>query len=108
MSDQEAVAALAKALAVAAGSAAETLAALRADPDGSRALVAALGGGLDGPLDDHADPRYRPLMLAVWAADEAFQKAGDAGTKTWLDGYFLPELQAHGLTVARLAGEERR
>ena len=48
----------------------------------------------------HSDPEYRPLMLAVRAADEEFEKTGDAGTKTWLDDYFLPALAEHGLTVA--------
>jgi len=51
----------------------------------------------------HSDPEYRPLMLAVRAADEEFEKTGDAGTKTWLDDYFLPALAEHGLTVASVA-----
>jgi hypothetical protein len=65
--------------------------------------AAAIARDREGPVTEHADPRYRPLMLAVRAADEAYEKAGDAGTKTWLDDYFLPELTTHGLTVRLLA-----
>jgi hypothetical protein len=68
-----------------------------------RIEAAAIARDREGPLTEHSDPRYRPLMLAVRAADEAFEKAGDAGTKTWLDDYFLPELATHGLTVRLLA-----
>jgi hypothetical protein len=54
---------------------------------------------------EHDDPLYRPLMLAVRAADEAFEKAGDAGTKTWLDDYFLPELANHNLALVEVGSE---
>lgn len=56
--------------------------------------------GARGYIKGHADPRYRPLMLVVRAADRSFEKSGDAGTKPWLDDHFLPEMEAHGLTIA--------
>lgn len=55
---------------------------------------------------EHSDPRYRPLMLAVREADEKFEAAGEAGTKTWLDDYFLPSLSAQGLAIVTQADAE--
>jgi len=51
------------------------------------------------------EPRelYRKLRVAVMKADESFEKKGDAGTKTWLDDHFLPELAEAGLTIAALS-----
>lgn len=50
----------------------------------------------------HQPGVYHKLRVAVMKADESFEKKGDAGTKTWLDDHFLPELADAGLTIAAL------
>jgi hypothetical protein len=37
---------------------------------------------------------------AVRAADQLFQKNGDAGTRTWLRDYLFPEMQNEGLHLS--------
>jgi hypothetical protein len=41
----------------------------------------------------------RKFMVAVMEADDAFQKAGAAGTKTWIREFLLDRLDAHGLVI---------
>ena len=48
---------------------------------------------------DREHPLYQPLRLSVMAADDRFQGDGVSGTDTWLDEYFLPEMEYHGITV---------
>lgn len=51
---------------------------------------------------------FAALTAAVREADADFEKAYDAGTRTWLDDYFLPALDAHGLTVVRRMTPEHK
>jgi hypothetical protein len=42
---------------------------------------------------------FKEIARAVRSADAGFEAAGDAGTKTWIEEYFLPALSAGGLTI---------
>lgn len=41
----------------------------------------------------------RMIFRACREADEAFEAAGDAGTKCWIRDYFLPALERHDLEI---------
>jgi hypothetical protein len=42
---------------------------------------------------------FKEIARAVRSADAGFEASGDAGTKTWIEEYFLPSLGAGGLTI---------
>lgn len=49
--------------------------------------------------DELARDIERKLIVAVREADDAFQKAGATGTKSWIRDFLLGRLEAHGLGV---------
>jgi hypothetical protein len=51
---------------------------------------------MPGELARHIE---RKFMVAVMEADDAFQKAGAAGTKTWIRDFLLGRLEANGLGI---------
>lgn len=51
---------------------------------------------MPGELARHIE---RKFMVAVMEADDAFQKAGATGTKTWIRDFLLGRLEANGLGI---------
>lgn len=51
---------------------------------------------MPGELARHIE---RKFMVAVMEADDAFQKAGATGTKTWIRDFLLSRLEANGLGI---------
>jgi hypothetical protein len=49
--------------------------------------------------DELARDIERKFMVAVMEADDAFQKAGAAGTKTWIRDFLLGRLEANGIGI---------
>ena len=41
----------------------------------------------------------RKIYGAVRDADDAFEKSGETGTKTWIRDFLLPTLAEHGLEI---------
>jgi len=47
----------------------------------------------------------RKIWSVISDADRAFEKAGDAGTKTWMRGFFFPALKKAGLRIVDADGK---
>lgn len=69
-------------------------------PDEAKDLQAAYWPG------ECTDEVFRKLLVAVMQADRKFEAAKAGGSKTWIEGFLLPELNAQGLEVALKASHE--
>lgn len=59
--------------------------------------------------EETADERISRLLIAsIMQADRAYEAAGAASTKTYVNGFLLPVLELNGLQITELTSGERR